>query len=72
MLVRGNYQYLLNLTPIFCTLYCTLYCTVYSTAESTEMIYNGPGFLAVVCFGSSPTPFPPLPFVSLTGDTEED
>ncbi len=28
------------------------------------MIYEGPGFLAVAWFGSSPTPFPPLPSAS--------
>jgi hypothetical protein len=33
------------------------------------MIYRGPGFLAILWFGSSP---PPLPSVSSTGDTQED
>jgi hypothetical protein len=33
------------------------------------MIYREPG---IVLFGSSPTPFPPLPSVSSTGDTQED
>ncbi len=36
------------------------------------MIYRGPGFLAGVWFRSSPTPSPPLPSVSSTGDPEED
>ncbi len=37
------------------------------------MIYRGPGFLAVLWFGSSPTPsLPPIPSVSLTGETLED
>ncbi len=31
-----------------------------------------PGFLAVVRFGSSPTPSPPLPSVSSTGGTQKD
>jgi hypothetical protein len=36
------------------------------------MIYRGPGFQAVVLFGSSPIPsLPPLPFVSSTGDIQE-
>ncbi len=30
------------------------------------MIYRGPGFLAVVLFGSSPTPFDPLPVSKLS------
>ncbi len=36
------------------------------------MIYRGPGLLVVVLFSSSPTPFPPLPSVSSTGDTHEN
>ncbi len=36
------------------------------------MIYRGPCFLAVICFGSSPNPFSPFPSVSSTGDTQED
>jgi hypothetical protein len=36
------------------------------------MIYKGPGFLAVVWYGSSPAPFPLLTFVNSTGDKEED
>ncbi len=39
------------------------------------MIYRGPGFLAVVWFGSSSTPSHqshPLPSVSSTGNTQED
>jgi hypothetical protein len=37
------------------------------------MIYTGPGFLAIVYFGSSPAPYPPpLPSVRSTGgDTRE-
>ena len=37
------------------------------------IIYRGPGFLAVLWFGSYPTPSnpPPLPSVSSTGDTQE-
>jgi hypothetical protein len=35
------------------------------------MIYRGPGFLAVLWFGSSKSP-PPLPSVRSTGDTQED
>ncbi len=35
------------------------------------IIYRGPGFLAVLWFGSSPTPSnPPLPSVCWTGDTQ--
>ncbi len=36
------------------------------------MIYSGPAILDVVWFGSSPTPTPPLPSVSSTGDKQED
>jgi hypothetical protein len=37
------------------------------------MIYRGPGFLAVVLFGSMPTPsLSPFPSVSWIGDTQED
>ncbi len=35
------------------------------------MIYRGPGFLAVVWFGSCPIPFPSLPSVSSTKKTEK-
>ncbi len=36
------------------------------------MIYRNPGFFVVIGrFGSSPTPFLPLPSVSSTGDTQE-
>ncbi len=35
------------------------------------MIYRGPGILAVAWFGSSPSPYPPLPSVSSTGATRE-
>ncbi len=34
--------------------------------------YRVPGFLAVVWFGYSHTPYPPLPSVSWTGDTQGD
>ncbi len=34
------------------------------------MIYRGPDFLAVICFGSSP--HPPFPSVSSTANTQED
>ncbi len=37
-----------------------------------EMSYRGPGFLAVVWFGISPTPIPSLPSVSTTSITQED
>ncbi len=45
-----------------------------STARTRKywMIYRGPGFLAVIWFGSSPNPFSPFPSVSSTGDTQED
>ncbi len=36
------------------------------------MVFRGPGFLAVKWLSSSPTPFPPLPSVRSTGDTQED
>ncbi len=36
------------------------------------IIYRGPGFLAVLWFGSSPTPYSPSLSVSSTGDTRED
>ncbi len=45
-----------------------------STASTRKywMIYRGPGFLAVIWFGSSPNPFSPFPSVNSTGDTQED
>ncbi len=36
------------------------YCGWGPSSESIERIYRGPGFLAVVWFGSTPTPFLPL------------
>ncbi len=36
------------------------YRNKYIKVREYWMIYRGPGFLAVVRFGSSPTPFPPL------------
>ncbi len=36
------------------------------------IIYRGPGFLTVVCFGSSPPPLSPSLFSKLTGNTQED
>ncbi len=57
-------------SPLMYTLYSN--CNVVSLAVIREywIIYSGPGFLAVVWFGSSPcTPSTiPLPFVSSTGD----
>jgi hypothetical protein len=41
-------------------------------AAADEEMYRGPGFFAVVWFGSSPAPSPPLPPVSSTSDTQED
>ncbi len=35
------------------------------------IIYRGPGFIAIVWFGSSPNPFPPLPSQSFTADTQK-
>jgi hypothetical protein len=41
------------------------YYTKYELKQSEYwLIYRGLGFLAVVWCGSSPTPYPPLPFVS--------
>jgi hypothetical protein len=45
------------------------YLAVDSGNQKVLKIYRGPGFLAVVSFGSSPTPSPPLPSVNSTGDT---
>jgi hypothetical protein len=48
------------------------------TSESIELLYllylldRGPSFLAVVWFGSSPTPSPTPPSGSSTGDTQEN
>jgi hypothetical protein len=36
------------------------------------MLYRGPGLVAVVCFCSTPTSFPPLLSVSLTGDRQTE
>jgi hypothetical protein len=36
------------------------------------MIYREPGFLAVYDLAPRPSPQPPLPSVSSTGDTQED
>jgi hypothetical protein len=35
------------------------------------MIYSGPGFLAILLFGSYLTPSPRFPSISSTGDTQE-
>ncbi len=41
-------------------------------AREYWIVYRGPGFLALIWFGSSPAPSHPLPSVSSCCDTQED
>ncbi len=45
---------------------------MYTLQRVMNNFYRGPGFLAVVLFGSSPSPSPLRHAVSSTGDTQDD
>ncbi len=86
--MQTNAAYLIGLTSwsrIFISLDCTIrklwnkiskvdhtFWLSFEFPREYWLTYRGPGFLAVIWFGSSPTPSPPLPSVSSTGDTQED